>query len=250
MDFTNYYAVSAYTEDGKLVNTWPSASKAAKALGMKRPYNISSCIQGRRNTAGGYIWKQTPVKVELLEGEEWKPVVGFESLYAVSNKGRVASLQYHGKQTFSIMTTSYMRGYPVVKIRNSKTGYNASLKVHRLVATAFIPNDENKPQVDHIDTNPMNNCVENLRWVTNLENQRNPITLSRISNHIKNMNYKLVGPNAAGEKNRIEVMHIDNGVNTIYRSAKDAGIATGHTTSIILRWSRANRHGWSLVNKM
>ena len=53
------------------------------------------------------------------------------------------------------------------------------LYVHRMVAELFIPNPENKPFVDHIDTNPLNNHVTNLRWVTPYENLNNPITSER-----------------------------------------------------------------------
>lgn len=247
MDFINNYAVSAYTLDGKYVKTWPSVSQAAKELGMKNPANIHSCICGNRNKSGGYLWDYTPVKVELLDGEEWKPIIGLEELYAVSNKGRVASLQYHGKPSFSIMTLINVSGYQAVKIRNSKTGFEKTMKVHRFVAEAFIPNPEDKPYIDHIDTNPANNNVENLRWVTGLENQRNPLTLSRISSHMKKMNANGIGPAISAKNRSIKVKHIENGVETFYPNAQAAGIATGHTTSIILRWSRANRHGWSLV---
>ena len=247
MDFTNNYAVSAYTLDGKYVKTWPSAAQAAKELGLKNASNIHSCISGSRNKSGGYMWDYTPIRVEILEGEEWKPVVGFEELYAVSNKGRVASIQYHGKPSFSIMSLSSMKGYPIVKIRNSKTGFAQSLHVHKLVAEAFIPNPNGKPCIDHIDTNTANNNVENLRWVTSLENQRNPLTLSRISSHMKKMNVEGVGPAVSAKNRSIKVKHLENGVETFYPNAQAAGIATGHTTSIILRWSRANRHGWSLV---
>ena len=62
------------------------------------------------------------------------------------------------------------------RIRLSKDGKQTTYLVHRLVARAFIPNPENKAEVDHIDTNPANNRVENLRWTTKLENSRNPLT--------------------------------------------------------------------------
>lgn len=247
MEFINNYAVSAHTLDGKYVNTWPSAAQAAKELGMKKASNIISCINGRRNKSGGYIWKQASLKVELLEGEEWKPVVGFEELYAVSNKGRVASLQYHGKPTFSIMSLSQIKGYPVVKIRNSKTNYAASLKVHRLVAEAFIPNPQLKPCIDHIDTNTYNNCVENLKWVTPLENQRNPLTLAKLHTNMVEMNKKKIGPMATANKYGNRVQYIVNGSKEIYRSAKQASKATGHTIQTILSWSRNNKNGWSLI---
>ena len=54
------------------------------------------------------------------------------------------------------------------------------LYVHRMVAETFIPNPENKPFVDHIDTNKLNNSADNLRWVTHKENLSNPITKRRI----------------------------------------------------------------------
>jgi len=247
MEFINNYAVSAYTPNGEYVNTWPSATSAAKDLGLKKASNIISCINGKRNKSGGYLWKCTPTKVELLEGEEWKPIIGFENLYAVSNKGRVASLQYHGKSSFSIMSLSQIKGYPVVKIRNSKTGYAASLKVHRLVAEAFIPNPDSKPCIDHIDTDTSNNCVENLRWVTPLENQRNPLTLIKLHENMVDMNKKKIGPIANANKNGNKVQHISNGNKDTYRSAKEASKATGHTIQTILSWSRNNKNGWSLV---
>ena len=243
MDFINNNAVEVHTMNGKFVGKWPSAALAIKELGLKSPGNVQGCLHGIRKSVQGYTFKFSPEKVAILNGEIWKPVVGFESLYAVSNKGRVASLQYHGKKTFSIMSQSNVKRYKTVKIRNSKIKFERSLKVHRLVAEAFIPNPENKPCIDHIDANPANNCVENLRWVTALENQRNPLTLSKIRNNIKKMNYAKIGPNKSAINRSIKVKH----QSMIYNSVKEAGIATGHTISTILRWCRGHKHNWSIV---
>lgn len=112
--------------------------------------------------------------------EKWKDIAGYEGWYQVSTLGRVKRLKRkfpnHGRTIVvdneRILTPSLAgRGYLVVKIANengSKRKY-----VHRLVAEAFIPNTESKPQVDHINRNKTDNRVENLRWATNSENHFN-----------------------------------------------------------------------------
>ena len=89
-------------------------------------------------------------------GEMWKPVHKFENIYYVSNKGRVKNVI-----TNKLMSLFTVGDYLKVSLK-SKPYF-----VHKLVATAFIPNPYNKHYVDHIDTNPLNNNVENLRWVIN-----------------------------------------------------------------------------------
>lgn len=111
--------------------------------------------------------------------EIWKPVVGYEGMYEVSNKGRVRSLERkvpykaHGKD---LIRTQYSRmlalcnkdGYKQVSLW--KDGKEKRWRVHRLVAFAFIPNPENKPFINHLDETRDNNCVENLEWCTAAEN--------------------------------------------------------------------------------
>lgn len=114
--------------------------------------------------------------------EIWKDIEGFEG-YLVSNLGRVKSLSresyWNYKRTRTIRERLLAlhpdkKGYLMAWLY--KEGKKHTRKVHRLVANAFLPNIENKPQIDHINTNKQDNRVENLRWCTGQENSNNPIT--------------------------------------------------------------------------
>ena len=92
--------------------------------------------------------------------EQWRPVDGFEGLYAVSNLGRVKSLKY-GREKI-LKPAKHRNGYLFVTL--CINGKRKHFLVHRLVATAFIPNPEGFEQVNHKDENPSNNVVTNLEW--------------------------------------------------------------------------------------
>ena len=106
-------------------------------------------------------------------------------LYQVSNLGRVKSLSRKRIDRNQILPERILkpifnrkRGYYQIYLRKNNISY--TFKPHRLVAEAFIPNPENKPYVDHIDTDKSNNKVDNLRWVTPSENSNNPLSVSHM----------------------------------------------------------------------
>lgn len=95
---------------------------------------------------------------DINEEEIWKDVVGYEGLYKVSNLGNVYSNYVHR----NLKQGNHKDGYKFVILnRNGKSKY---MSVHRLVATAFIPNPDDLPEINHKDETPYNNNVENLEW--------------------------------------------------------------------------------------
>ena len=100
--------------------------------------------------------------------EEWRDVPGFENLYQVSNYGRVRRI-YNGK--VKVMTQRH-RGKGYLGVTLIKNSIKKDSYVHRLVAETFIPNQDNLPQVNHKNLNKEDNSVDNLEWVTAIENMR------------------------------------------------------------------------------
>ena len=95
-----------------------------------------------------------------------KDIVGYEGLYAITSCGKVWSYR---NECFLKPCTN-QKGYLRVKL--FKDGQKKWYRVHRLVAEAYLPNPDNLPQVDHINEDKTNNCVNNLQWITNRDNCR------------------------------------------------------------------------------
>ena len=129
------------------------------------------------------------IKINVPDNvEEWVDIKGYEGVYQVSNFGRIRSLDRYVKTKIRhnncakrkgkiLKTIPHHNGYLFVSL--SKKNKPKLYAVHRLVAEAFIPNNDNKPQIDHINTITSDNNVNNLRWVTASENSQNSITKQR-----------------------------------------------------------------------
>lgn len=138
-----------------------------------------------------YIYKKFKIVMNI---EHWKFIKGYEN-YMVSDLGRVKSIGRNEKGHFRNFKydVSYYRKEKILKphlnYQNGKliscdvTLYKKqkakTFLIHRLVAEAFLPNPNNYPVIDHIDTNPLNNVVNNLKWCTQSDNCKNPLTLKK-----------------------------------------------------------------------
>ena len=142
--------VIQYTMDMEEIKTWPNITDAAKELGISR-CNISGVCRGDRKRTGGFKFAY---QRQDLDGEIWKEYEPFG--VQVSNMGRIKPPHYH-----IICGSKTSNGY----LRYGKPEKG----VHVMVAETFLPNPENKPEVNHKDKDCTNNKLKNLERVTRSE---------------------------------------------------------------------------------
>lgn len=165
---------------------------------------------------------------------EWRPVVGWEGLYEVSNIGQVRSV----RTGLPLKSKLDKYGYPHLGLRGKDKRYWVT--VHRLVAFAFISKPEGKDHIDHIDGNKQNNCVSNLRWVTPKENIHNPVTIS----HMRSTEYRVFRSQLQNAIKK-RVCCVETGA--VYESLHAAERATGISHTRIRRSCENIRSGKYLV---
>lgn len=133
---------------------------------------------------------------------EWKTVKGYEGLYEVSENGEVRSVDRYvnckngaikhckGRTLFQTISKKDERNHlPRASVQLWKNNTAKLIHVHRLVAYAFIPNQDGKPCINHIDGNPLNNHYTNLEWCTYSENQKHAYE-NGLVNHAHNFDQK------------------------------------------------------------
>ena len=130
-----------------------------------------------------------------MRTEIWEDINGYKSLYQISNKGNVRSLDriifrknkipihVRGKTLTAVIAPN---GYPVVALWKDNRG--KTVYIHRLVAETLIPNPHDYPIINHKDENKANNCVENLEWCNMLYNNNYAARNQRLSLSLKNNN--------------------------------------------------------------
>lgn len=162
--------------------------------------------------------------------EIWKDIPGYEGLYKISSLGKLKRCNktyFCGNNTKRVLEEREIIGdkdsFGHVRVTLYKNGTKKRIFLHRLIAESFIPNSENKPEIDHINAIPDDNRVENLRWVTHQENLNNPITLKRKSSAA--MGNHMLGKIGKLHHNSKKCLCIETG--NVYYGTSEASRKTG-----------------------
>ncbi len=151
-------------KDDNIIQKYDSLIEASKSINLS-PSSISKVLIGENETAGGYKWmydnvEHYPVSIDISKAK----VINIYNNYMVLPNGKIYNIK---RKTF-VKPIKNASGYCYVTLCNY--GIKQNIYVHRIVAEHFIPNKENKSQVNHINKIRDDNRLENLEWVTANEN--------------------------------------------------------------------------------
>lgn len=146
--------------------------------------------------------------------EIWEDLKGYEGIYLISNLGKIKK---EAHQRWSVRNNCYSqypsvilkqplrRGYPSLEL--TKNGKGVTYSVHRLLANQFIPNPENKKEVNHINGIRTDNRIENLEWVTRTENALHSVNVLRKNVGESHSNRKITFHNSLGIRKLYQKRH-------------------------------------------
>ena len=160
--------------------------------------------------------------------EEWRDIKGFEGKYMVSNLGRVKSLNYNRTGKEEILK-AYDNGHGYLFVALYKDGKVEQPLVHRLVATAFLDNPDNLPEVNHKDEDKTNNCVENLEYCSRSYNLNYGTRRKRSAEKLKGKKHSEEHNKKIGKKLSKPVFSVDkeSGLIMWWESIIEASRQTG-----------------------
>lgn len=178
--------------------------------------------------------------MQANEQEIWKDIRGYEGLYQISNLGRVKSLERFRPNHAKIQKVeekikqarSDTQGYQCVDLYRNNT--QKTIRVHRLVAEAFVENTDGKETVNHKDGDKTNNRVENLEWATAKE-QNEHLYRNRLKSE-EGINKSILAMNRANSKKVICI-----NTQSIYSSASEAARKINVSPSLVMRCCRGER---------
>lgn len=162
--------------------------------------------------------------------EIWKNIEGYDGLYQISSLGRVKSLVNNKEKILKLVKRK--NGYLSINLK--KNGIVKNLSIHRLVAYAFLENKNNLSDVNHKNEIKTDNRVENLEWVSHLQNIRYGTCIQRMKNKLIN-----------NEKLSKQVYQYDKQgtLVSIYPSTKECG-RNGYNSKLISSCCRGERKSY------
>lgn len=173
----------------------------------------------------------------------WKPVVGYEGVYEVSNTGLIRRVLQYNFNYPRVLKPIDTHGY--YKVTLSKNNIKQQRTIHRIVAEAFLPNPDNLEMVNHKDENGHNNNVNNLEWCTRAYNQLYSIGLHPERKQLFAKNFKNSSSwtkRGVAHKNiqKVAIIDDDNNIIRTFENASVAGKELGIVPGNIIQACKVN----------
>ena len=170
--------------------------------------------------------------------ETWKPVVGYEGLYEVSDLGNVRSINWANTGVVkNLYLKPHTRGYLQVELAFCEK--KKMFLVHRLVAEAFVPNEKNLPQVNHKDEDKTNNRADNLEWCDRSYNAKYSMDLH--PERAKIRNYDRTGKHKCRNNKKVNQFTLNGELIKTWSNSREIFTTTGMSDWSISECCRGNR---------